>query len=89
MLATKMKSWCSCGRTRDMREIAKLYAAIIQGVDLTPTDQMDALLLLGGLQQMQRLTHVVDMFKNAMGIPAGTMRTVCSVGAVLRFGSEL
>ncbi|BDA42995.1 probable Sn1-specific diacylglycerol lipase alpha [Coccomyxa sp. Obi] len=56
--------------TRSMREIAELYAAIIQGVDLTPTDQIDALVLLGGLQQMRRLTHVVDIFKAAVGIPA-------------------
>ncbi|CAL8469008.1 g8549 [Coccomyxa elongata] len=56
--------------TRHMREIAELYAAIIQGVDLTPTDQIDALLLLGGLQQMRRLTHVVDIFKTSLGIPA-------------------
>lgn len=67
-----------------MREIAELYAAIIQGVDLTPTDQIDALLLLGGLQQMRRLTHVIDIFKTALGIPAGTMRTACSLGGCAR-----
>lgn len=54
-----------------MRQIAELYAGIIHGVDLTPTDEIDALLLLKGLQQMRRLTHVVDTFKAALGTPAG------------------
>ncbi|EIE27007.1 alpha/beta-hydrolase [Coccomyxa subellipsoidea C-169] len=56
--------------TRRLHEISELYAAIIRGVDLTPTDQMDALILLNGLQQIRRLTHVVDKLKAALGIPA-------------------
>ncbi|CAL8469007.1 g8548 [Coccomyxa elongata] len=56
--------------TRNMRQIAELYAGIIRGVDLTPTDEIDALLLLKGLQQIRRLTHVVNTFKAVPGIPA-------------------
>ncbi|BDA42994.1 probable nuclear valosin-containing protein-like at C-terminar half [Coccomyxa sp. Obi] len=57
--------------TWNMRQITEMYAGIIRGVDLAPTDEIDALLLLKGLQQMRRLTHVADTFKNALGIPAG------------------
>lgn len=63
-----------CGRARRLHEISELYAAIIRGVDLTPTDQMDALILLNGLQQIRRLTHVVDKLKAALGIPAGVLQ---------------
>ena len=50
--------------SRDMKET---YAGILRGIDLTPTDQADGLVLLSRLQLIRRTRHVWRCLRPALG----------------------
>ena len=51
----------------------ELYAGILRGIDLTPTDQVDGLVLLSRLQLIRRTRHVWRCLRLLLG-PAARAR---------------
>ena len=57
----------ACARDEASRDMKETYAGILRGIDLTPTDQADGLVLLSRLQLIRRTRHVWRCLRPVLG----------------------